>query len=633
MKYTKVFLLSLLLVHNQTNYSCSIFAYIGSELSKMLVLQGLSRLEYRGYDSAGCAFFDIVTDKIVTLKKPGKVEELKKVALEAPCDGYVGIGHTRWATHGESNEVNAHPHMSQGQQFVIVHNGIVENFYQLKQELIAQGYSFVSETDSEVIAHLFERAYNKSADLKTAALETVNQLHGACTFVGLHQDHPHTLVVARQRSPLCIGLAQGGNYIASDFLAFADKTEDVYFMPDRSIALVGREHIDAFDFAGSPLNIEIKKVHLQPSAYEKLDHEHFMLKEIYEHKEAINKTIAYYKSLGDNLWETLGLTEEKARSVTAINLFGCGTSWHAARIGQFFFEQIAKMPTSVHLASEFRYMEYFPSVNNLFIALSQSGETADTLELVRYFKNLGAHTVALTNVATSSMVRETHGSIITQAGPEIAVASTKAFSTQLATLYWLAHRFALVRGWINAEQMAKAEDNLLYAADALEQTMERYKIDIIASAKQYAQSQRVMYLGRHVTYPFAMEAALKLKEISYIFAQGYPAGELKHGSIALVDEQTPVIMFSVQNPVIYQKLVGNAQEVKARKGYLIVFAFEGQEELMSLANQAFIIPRVAPLLESVAMTGVMQFFAYQIALALGRDIDKPRNLAKAVTFE
>jgi glucosamine--fructose-6-phosphate aminotransferase (isomerizing) len=599
----------------------------------MLVLQGLSRLEYRGYDSAGCAFFDIVTDKIVTLKKPGKVEELKKVALVAPCDGYVGIGHTRWATHGESNEVNAHPHMSQGRQFVIVHNGIVENFYQLKQELIAQGYSFVSETDSEVIAHLFECAYNKSADLKTAVLETVNQLHGACTFVGLHKDHPHTLVVARQRSPLCIGLAQNGSYIASDFLAFADKTEDVYFMPDRSIALVGREQIDAFDFAGSPLNIDIKKVHLQPSAYEKLDHEHFMLKEIYEQKEAINKTIAYYKSLGDNLWQTLGLTEEKARSVTAINLFGCGTSWHAARIGQFFFEQIAKMPTSVHLASEFRYMEYFPSVNNLFIALSQSGETADTLELVRYFKNLGAHTVALTNVATSSMARETHGSIITQAGPEIAVASTKAFSTQLATLYWLAHRFALVRGWINAEQMAKAEDNLLYAADALEQTMERYKIDIIASAKQYAQSQRVMYLGRHVTYPFAMEAALKLKEISYIFAQGYPAGELKHGSIALVDEQTPVVLFSIQDPIIYQKLVGNAQEVKARKGYLIVFAFEGQEELISLANQAFIIPHVAPLLESVAMTGVMQFFAYQIALALGRDIDKPRNLAKAVTVE
>lgn len=633
MKRSRIILLSLLFFHNQTNYSCSIFAYIGSMLCKAHVLKGLSRLEYRGYDSAGFACFDVVSNKLITLKRTGKVEELKKAAIEAVCDGYVGLGHTRWATHGESNEINAHPHMSTDQKFVVVHNGIIENFFQLKKELTGEGYVFVSETDSEVIAHLFDRSYKAHQDLKEAALVTVRQLHGACTFVGLHQDYPDTLIVARQRSPLCIGISADGMHIASDFLAFADKTNEVYFMPECSIALVKKDGISAFDYTGAQLPIETKHVSLQPSAYEKLDHQHFMLKEIYEQKEAINKTIAYYKQLGDAIWSTLGLTEEQARTTTSMNLFGCGTSWHAARIGQFFFEKVAKLPVSVHLASEFRYMEFFPSANSLFVAISQSGETADTLELIRYFNSFGAHTVALTNVETSSMVRETRGNMLTKAGPEIAVASTKAFATQLASLYWLAHRFALVRGLITPEQMELAEENILYAADVLEQVIDTYKVDIIASAKTYALSQRVMYLGRHVTYPFAMEAALKLKEISYIFAQGYPAGELKHGSIALVDEQTPIILFSHQDPIIYQKLVGNAQEVKARKGHLVIFAFEGQDELISLANKAFIIPRVAPLLEPVAMTGVMQFFAYQVALALGRDIDKPRNLAKAVTVE
>jgi glucosamine--fructose-6-phosphate aminotransferase (isomerizing) len=633
MRKLKILVLSFLFFHNQTNYSCSIFAYIGSLLCKAHVLKGLSRLEYRGYDSAGFACFDVASNGLVMCKKPGKLQELKNFVIDMPCDGYVGLGHTRWATHGEANETNAHPHMSADQKFVVVHNGIIENFFQLKKELIDEGYEFISQTDSEVIAHLFDRAYKKNADIKVAALEAVNQLHGACTFVGLHQDHPEVLIVARQRSPLCIGISQDGMHVASDFLAFADKTNEVYFMPEKSIALVKKDMITAFDYTGEALSIETKIISLQPSAYEKLDHEHFMLKEIYEQREAIKKTIAHYKSLGDGLWETLGLTEDKARSVTSINLFGCGTSWHAARIGQFFFEKVAKLPVSVHLASEFRYMEYFPSINSLFIAISQSGETADTLELIRYFNSYGAHTIALTNVETSSMVRETSGNLLTKAGPEIAVASTKAFATQLASLYWLAHRFALVRGWITVEQMAQAETDLLYAADVLEQTIDAYKVDIIAAAKTYAQSERVMYLGRHVTYPFAMEAALKLKEISYIFAQGYPAGELKHGSIALVDEQTPIVLFSHQDPVIYQKLVGNAQEVKARKGHTVIFAFEGQDELIALAHKVFVIPRVAPLLEPLAMTGIMQFFAYQVALALGRDIDKPRNLAKAVTVE
>ena len=629
----KFLVLVLTIGYIHLTHPCSIFAYIGTKLAKAHVLKCLARLEYRGYDSAGFACFDLVTNDIVVLKKPGKIEKLKELALKSPCDGYAAIGHTRWATHGQATELNAHPHTNNDNTFALVHNGIIENHFQLKQQLLQKGYTFKTETDTEVMVHLLDAGIKETGDLKEAALKAVNQLKGACTFVGLHKNFSDTLVVARQRAPLCIGIAEDGMHIASDFLAFADKTNNVFFLPERSIALVKAGAIYSFDYEGNSLPIETKTVNLQPSAYEKLDHEHFMLKEIYEQRIAIERTVSYYNELGDELWPQLGLTKQEARDLASINLFGCGTSWHAARIGQFFFESIANMPTAVHLASEFRYMKFFAPKDSLFIAISQSGETADTLELIRYFKQQHARIATLTNVETSSIVREADGYLLIKAGPEIAVASTKAFSTQLTGLYWLAHRFALERGLIDEVAMRQAEHDLCYVAQVLEQTIEQYEVNIIADAPYYAQFQRLMYLGRHVTYPFALEGALKLKEISYIFAQGYPAGELKHGSIALVDEHTPVILFSHQNQTIYQKLVGNAQEVKARNGHLLVFAFEGQDELIHLADKVYIVPKVAPLLEPLAMTGLMQFFAYQIALVLGRDIDKPRNLAKAVTVE
>lgn len=614
-------------------HACSIFAYIGNRLCKEYVLKGLSRLEYRGYDSAGFACYDATKHDIVILKKPGKIEELKGVALQDSCDGYVGIGHTRWATHGPATMLNAHPHTNSDGSIAVVHNGVIENHYQLKQMLIKQGYAFKTDTDTEVIVHLLDNTMKHTKDIKETVLAAVRQIKGACTCVVLMKNAPDMLIAVRQRSPLCIGIGDDGMHIASDFLAFADKTSNVYFLPEKSIAFVKSNDLQVFDYDGNDMPLDIKKMNLQPSAYEKLDHEHFMLKEIYEQRIAIERTVNYYNSLGDAVWPQLGVTQQEVRSMDAINLFGCGTSWHAARIGQFFFETIADMPACVHLASEFRYMKFFPQKNALYMAISQSGETADTLELIRYFKQQGARLATLTNVETSSMVRETDGHLLIKAGPEIAVASTKAFSTQLTGLYWLANRFALERGLIDERDMRQAEHDLCYAAQVLEQSIEKYELDIIAAASKYAQAQRIMYLGRHVCYPFALEGALKLKEISYIFAQGYPAGELKHGSIALVDEHTPIILFSHQDPVIYQKLVGNAQEVKARKGHLVVFAFEGQDELIQLADKIFIIPRVAPLLEPLAMTGIMQFFAYQIALVLGRDIDKPRNLAKAVTVE
>lgn len=596
------------------------------------MLRMLARLEYRGYDSAGIACFDQFSKDIVLLKKPGKIDVLKELALKHPCDGYVGIGHTRWATHGPATECNAHPHMSNS-RLVLAHNGVVENQYEIKKQLIADGYEFISETDSEVIVHLLDANIQKYGDIKQAMCAAAGKLKGACTWVALHKNAPNTILAMRQTSPLCIGIGQDGMHIASDFLAFADKTSHVVFMPEYSLALIHKDGISLFDYVGNELPLDIKEVHLQPSAYEKLDHEHFMLKEIYEQRSAIERAVKYYNSLGDALWPQLGLSKEQIPYINNINLFGCGTSWHAARIGQFFFESIANMQTSVHLASEFRYMKYFGSRGSIFMGISQSGETADTLDLVRHFKKLGGHVIALTNVESSSMVRESDGFLLINAGPEIAVASTKAFSTQLVGLYWLAHRFALEKGLITELEMRRAEYDLCHAAEILEQAIEQYKLDIIAQAPYYATFQRVMYLGRHITYPFALEGALKLKEISYIFAQGYPAGELKHGSIALVDALTPIVLFSHQDPVIYSKLVANAQEVKARNGHLVVFAFEGQDELIKLAHKAFIIPRVAPLLEPLALSGVMQFFAYQVALVLGRDIDKPRNLAKAVTVE
>lgn len=627
-----IFVLLLFLNHHVT-HPCSLFAYIGLLLCKEKILQGLARLEFRGYDATGFACIDSASNNIIMIKKAGKVTELKELALTLPCDGHIGIGHTRWATHGQSTELNAHPHTNSDQSFVVVHNGVIENFHTLKQELIADGYLFVSETDSEAIAHLFDRAYKKSHDLKIAAFDTVQQLQGACTFIGLHKDHPEALIVVRQRAPLCIGITADGMSIASDFLAFPDNTNGVYFIPDCSVALVGRHEITAFDYDGNPLPINIQKVQLHPSTYQKFDHEHFMLKEIYEQKEAIQKTVAYCQELGDTIWETLGLTADEVHTITDIKLFGCGASWHAASIGKLFFEHIANIPSSAHIASELRHMKLFPSMLTLYMGISQSGQTTDVVELIRSLNHYNAHTVALTNVQTSSLTQEARGGIATQADPEIAVVATKTFTTQIALLYWLAHRLALQRGYINNNQMTTAIQRLLQAADVLEQMIETYKHEIIALAKQHAQARNVIYLGRHITYPLALEAALKLKETSYIFAEGYPAGELRHGAIVMVDEQTPSILFSHQDPGIYQKLVGNAHEIKARKGQLTVFAFEGQDELIALADNAFIIPPVAPLLEPIAMAGLMQFFAYHVGVALGRDVDRPRNLAKTIGIE
>ncbi len=387
-------------------------------------------------------------------------------------------------------------------------------------------------------------------------------------------------------------------------------------------------------FLGKHYHKNTQAINLVPNAFEKMGHEHFMIKEIYEQRRGIEKTIAHYQTLGMGLLNQLGLTKKKARALNAIHFVGCGTSWHAALIGKFFFEYIAKVPTHAHLASEFRYMPLFPDQHSFYIAISQSGETADTLEAIRLIKKQNVSVATITNVLSSTMVRETNGFLETKAGPEVAVASTKAFTTQITALYWLAHIFAREKGFITDKELNKAAHDLKQTAMVLEQAIDMYKLDIINKhAKQFAHAPHVMFLGRHIGYPLALESALKLKEISYIQSHGGPAGELKHGTLALVDSQIPVVLFSHLDPTLYKKIVANAQEVKARKGRLIVCAFEGQKELCDLADVAFVLPKVEPLLAPLAMIGLMQFLAYQVAKALGRDIDKPRNLAKSVTVE
>ncbi len=613
---------------------CSVVGYIGKNFSRDFIMEGLSRLEYRGYDSAGFACLDANNKQLFFAKAAGRLENLTNQFINNSINGYISIGHTRWATHGTSSEENAHPHFDCHRKISIVHNGIIENYHILKDQLQKSGHLFYSQTDTEVVAHLFESMLISHKSFVPAVTDMVNRLDGAFAFIIISQDYPDLMVLVRKRSPLCIGIGDDEMFAASDMLAFAGKTNKVLFLPDESFAIVRKDMIELYDFTGKPLHINAQTVDCVWDPNEKDGHEHYMLKEIYEQKGAIHATLDFLDSLGDTIWDHLGLSFDMIQDLEKINLIGCGTSWHAARIAQFFFEEICTIPVSVHLASEFRYTKQFPQKNSLYLAISQSGETADTLEALRLINQTEFPTIALTNVASSTMVREAGGFLLTKAGPEVSVASTKAFSTQLAALYWFAHRIALERGDNTLKQMQHAKEDILIAAEVLENTIENYKHDIMhIHAKNYAKYDKAIFLGRHTSYPFAMEAALKLKELAYIFSQCYPAGELKHGPLALVDNSIPVFVFSHQDPVIYHKLLANTQEVKARQGHIVAFAFEGQHELIEVADLVFTIPKVHPLLGPLAMTGIMQFLVYAIAKELQLPIDKPRNLAKSVTVE
>lgn len=613
---------------------CGITGYIGHQKCRAFILEGLSRLEYRGYDSAG--FVCIDTSGVLCLEKAaGRLQVLVDILDDLPHDGTLGMGHTRWATHGIATRENAHPHTDCLKETAVVHNGIIEHYAQLRDELIRKNHTFLSETDTEVIVHLFEEISAKEDDICKVMAALMAKLSGAFAILLISKKYPGMLIAARRKSPLVIGIGDQEMYVASDPLVFSDKTNRLVYLPNDSFVLVKPDKILAFDAQGTPLKVAVQELNAQFYAVTKEGFEHYMLKEIYEQPQVIARTVSAYQELGDHeLFERLGLSAQECGALESINLVGAGTSWHAGKIGQFFFEIISGIPAQVHLASEFRNMPFFRQENSVYIGISQSGETADTLEALRLVHEYDMHRIALTNVATSSLVQESDGYVLMYAGPELSVCSTKAFTAQLASLYWLAHVVAAQKGRMNKEGIQDGLEKLLVAGQILAVTIEQYKEEIVSRlAPFYAQYDRCIFLGRHITYPFAMESALKLKEISYIFAQSYPAGELKHGPIALIDERTPVIVFSVLDPVIYQKIVANAQEVKARRGHLLIFAFEGQDELLALADNAIVISRPAPLLEPIAMCGVMQFLMYRIACELRLPIDKPRNLAKSVTVE
>lgn len=616
-------------------YMCTVVGYIGKSFCSTFIFEGLARLEYRGYDSAGFACLDPISQKLLYSKSSGQLINLTEKIKKDPFDGFLGMGHTRWSTHGDTSHENAHPHFDCSKTISVVHNGIIENYLELKQQMLNQGHLFLSETDTEVISHLFESLLQKNDFSSLDVSVLVQQLQGAYAFIVMSQTFPDVLIVVRKKSPLCIGIGDNEMFIASDVIAFADKTNKVLFLPDESFALVFRDRHQLYDFQGNRIMVDVQIIDAHVEHAHKGEHEHFMLKEIYEQKNAIAKTIESLQLKKTVLLEQLGLTQQQIQKIEQIQFIACGTSWHAARIAHFFFESIAGIPVTVHLASEFRYSSFFPNKNALYIIISQSGETADALEALRLLNGHDLSTIALTNVATSTIVREAKGFVLTCAGPEIAVASTKAFSTQLAALYWLAHYIAVEKHLIVEKDMIQAENDVLRVAHTLEQTIEQHKssIDHIYAVR-YAHHNNSLFLGRHISYPLAMEAALKLKEIAYVFAESYAAGELKHGPLALVDNDMPVYIFSHRDSLIYQKLLSNAHEVKARGGKIIAFAYADQHELCALAETAFAISDDVPaLLGPLAMIGLIQYFVYAIAKERGCPIDKPRNLAKSVTVE
>jgi glutamine---fructose-6-phosphate transaminase (isomerizing) len=610
---------------------CGVVGFVGCKSVQKTVLAGLSALEYRGYDSTGFACIN-KESKLQIKKVVGSLHNLIQVLNSETIDGMIGIGHTRWATHGMANLENAHPHIDCTESIAVVHNGIIENHQDIKKKLEQKGHIFSSESDSEVIVHLAETLIRSGLSAKVVLQKMSETLQGTYAYVILSEQFSNQLLIARNRSPLCLAIGKDGIFVASDPLAFPEQVDKMLFLPDKSYAVVTCNEYKIFDFAGNLLDVPIQKADKLVGVSGKGDYEHYMLKEIYEQKQAILRTLYEYKS-GQTIQERLGLSTQVIKDLEEITIVGCGTSFHAGLIGQFFLESIAQVSTTVQLGSEFRHKTFLPREKSICIAISQSGQTADTLEAVEMIKQHKVPVIALTNVAQSSLVRESNGLLVTQAGPEIAVASTKAFSTQVATLYWLAHQIALVKGLIDNTSILQAEQDLEAVANMVEANIAVHKDAIVADLDLYVSFKNYIFLGRHVTYPFALEAALKLKEISYIFSQAYSAGELKHGPLALVDVTVPVILFSHTDESVYKKIVANAQEVKARKGFLIVFACKGQNELLELADKSFIMQTGPALLSSLAMTGVMQFFCYILAKKLGRSIDKPRNLAKSVTVE
>ncbi len=623
---------------------CGIVGYVGNKQVVPIILDGLRRLEYRGYDSAGIAVSGN-GEGLQVRRVEGKLRNLENMIRVHPLDGTYGIGHTRWATHGHPTKENAHPHRDCTGRVVVVHNGIIENYLMLKKKLREEGHEFTTETDTEIIAHLIEKYFLKTNNGHRPSLEeavriTLKELAGVFALAVIAVDEPNKIVAARNGPPAVIGLGKDEYFVASDVPAILNHTRDLFFLADGDLAVITPEGVKLSDFDGRPIVRQVQHLTWDPIMAEKAGFRHFMLKEIYEQPRAVRDTMRgrIWPDTGHVFLNEMEISETELRGLKKINIAACGTSWHAGLAGKFMIENLARVPVEVDYASEWRYRNPIIEADTLTLLISQSGETADTIAAQREAKARGSKTLAICNVVGSMITRESAGNIYTHAGPEIGVASTKAFTAQLTALYLLALHLAQVRGTITAAQTSEAIRELRSLPGKLEHVL-THEGDCKDLAKQYWRAQDFLFLGRGIHYSIALEGALKLKEISYIHAEGYPAGEMKHGPNALIDEKLPVVIIATCDSsdagsrICYEKTISNLMEVKARSGKVIALATEGDEQIRQHVDHVLYIPPAPRELAAILEIVPLQLLAYHIALRRGCDVDQPRNLAKSVTVE
>jgi glucosamine--fructose-6-phosphate aminotransferase (isomerizing) len=618
---------------------CGIVGYIGPKAVVPVLIDGLRRLEYRGYDSAGVA---VVRQGVINVRRSaGKLSRLEEAIRADPLDGEYGVGHTRWATHGRPTEENAHPHRDCTGRIVVVHNGIIENYLELKHTLVGLGHKFVTETDTEIVAHLVEHELRTGGDagggLEGATRRALVKMRGMFALVLLSSDEPQKIVAVRNGPPLVVGIGDGEYFVASDIPAILAHTRDVVFLADEEMAVLTNDGVAFTTFAGVALDRRPQRVLWDPIQAEKAGFKHFMLKEIFEQPQSVRDTILGRVSLdtGRVFLEEVTVPESDLAAIESVTIVACGTSWHAGLVGKYLIEGLAKLPVEVDYGSEYRYRNPIVGRKTLAVVITQSGETADTLAALREAKARGARSIAICNVVGSMATRESDGTVYTHAGPEIGVASTKAFTSQLAALHLLALHLAQGRGVLTPDQSRDEIDGLLQLPTLIDQTL-RVSALVDEIARRFYNRHDFLFLGRGINYPIALEGALKLKEISYIHAEGYPAGEMKHGPIALIDEQMPVVALAPRDHV-FEKMLSNIQEVKARGGSIIALTTgrdELVESLLDTEHDSIIsLPETPARLSPVVMVLPLQLLAYHIAVRRGCDVDQPRNLAKSVTVE
>ncbi|MDG5768146.1 glutamine--fructose-6-phosphate transaminase (isomerizing) [Balneolales bacterium ANBcel1] len=610
---------------------CGIVGYIGERKASEVILKGLQRLEYRGYDSAGIA---VLNEKMTVVKAKGKVKQLVSMVEKDDVAGHAGIGHTRWATHGEPNDVNAHPHSGARRKFALVHNGIIENYDVLRQDLQAKGHSFLGETDTEVLAHLIEEIYDMSdTDFFHAVQQALLQVEGTYGIAVVHEDSPDKIIVARKGSPLLIGVGEGEHFVASDASPIIEYTKKVVYLEDEELAVISKDGYEVSTLKDVPLSKEVHELAMSLEQIEKGGFPHFMLKEIFEQSDTIADCLRGRLMVNDNRIQLGGLTGfvEKLSNARRVIIAACGTSWHAGLVGEYLFEYLAHMPVEVEYASEFRYREQLIDDKDVMIVISQSGETADTLAALREAKKRGTTVFGICNVVGSTIARETDAGVYTHAGPEIGVASTKAFTAQVTILAMMAMLMGRENNVISDEHMKHLVRELNSVPRKVNEIL-RDTSQIEAIARLFTYAPNFLYLGRSYNFPVALEGALKLKEISYIHAEGYPAAEMKHGPIALIDEHMPVVVIAATDHT-NDKVVSNIEEVKARKGRIISISSDGQSDVARLAEFSITIPEIHDCLTPLLTAIPLQLLSYYIAVNRKCDVDQPRNLAKSVTVE